>query len=110
MWGHDVSRFWRGKTKSSYAARRVPTSANIFLITEAVFCKFNLPTSRFARKHLATKGFGAGGVALTPPVNLPCRPSSSHTKLVIRNRITNSRDGLHCPSASRKLPLETTHS
>ena len=66
--------FWVGKAKSSYAARRVPTSANIFLITEAVFCKFNLPTSRFARKHLATKGFGAGGVAPTPPVNLPSEP------------------------------------
>ena len=72
--------------------------------------KTDLPTSRVAFKRFPTKGFGAGGVALTPPVNLPCRPSFGHTKLVIRNRITNSRDGLHCPSASRKLPLETTHS
>ena len=31
----------------------------------------DLPTSRLARKRLATKGFGAGGVAPTPPVNLP---------------------------------------
>ena len=75
-----------------------------------VDCKSNLPTSRLARKRLAAKGFGAGGVAPTPPVNLPCRPSFGHPKSVIRNRITHSRDGLHCPSASRKLPLETTHS
>jgi len=75
-----------------------------------VDCKSNLPTSRLARKRLATKGFGAGGVSLTPPVNLPCCPSSVHPKSVIRNRIAHSRDGLHCPSASRKLPLETTHS
>ena len=72
--GTRRAALWVGKAKSSYAARRVPTSANIFLITEAVFCKFNLPTSRFARKHLATKGFGAGGVAPTPPVNLPSEP------------------------------------
>ena len=72
--------------------------------------KTDLPTSRFACKRLATKGFGAGGVSLTPPVNLPCRPSSVHPKSVIRNRIAHCRDGLHCPSASRKLPLETTHS
>ena len=105
-----MSRFGWGKAKSSYAARRVPTSANIFLITKAFSAKTDLPTSRVAFKRFPTKGFGAGGVALTLPVNLPCRPSSGHTKLVIRNRITNSRDGLHCPSASRKLPLETTHS
>ena len=70
-----MSRFGWGKAKSSYAARRVPTSANIFLITKAFSAKTDLPTSRVAFKRFPTKGFGAGGVALTPPVNLPCRPA-----------------------------------
>ena len=80
-----------------------------FFNNQSVFSKSNLPTSRLARKRLAAKGFGAGGVAPTRPVNLPCRPSSVHPKSVIRNRIAHCRDGLHCPSASGKLPLETTH-
>ena len=44
--------------------------------------KTDLPTSRVAGKRFPTKGFGAGGFVLTLPVNLPCRPSSGHTKLV----------------------------
>lgn len=39
--------------------------------------KTDLPTSRVAFKRFPTKGFGAGGVALTPPVNLPCHIDSS---------------------------------
>ena len=85
-----------------------PYISKQFFNNQSVFSKSNLPTSRLARKRLAAKGFGAGGVAPTRPVNLPCCPSSGHPKSVIRNRITHSRDGLHCPSASRTLPLETT--